>query len=79
MSSSGATGDFTYEINDPGLYRIGGSKRDDALFILWNKGGKLIYAKIDKARADKIARLMDAGQQFEAARYATRPSVTAAL
>ena len=71
-SRSGATGDNTYEIDTPGLYRIGGTKRDNEIFMLWIKNGELVRTTVDQSRASQIAKLMDAGEEFNAARLATK-------
>lgn len=72
-SRSGRTGVHAWEI-DVGLYQRGGTKRDDGLFIVWRKDGQLFRTTVDMARAQAIARLLDEGQDFEAARKATKPT-----
>lgn len=76
-SRSGRTGNKTWHIDDPGLYRIGGTKRDDTCLLLWIKDGNLVRTDIDMPRAKTMARMMDDGVQFEDARRATRKAVQA--
>jgi len=76
MSRSGRTGTYTWEIDEPGLYRVGGTKEDNALLMLWrNKEGQIKCTTIDQERAKAIAQLLDEGEEFEAARQTTRPVV----
>lgn len=72
-SRSGRTGNKTWHIDEPGLYRIGGTKRDDTCLLVWLKNGDLTRTDIDMVRAKVMAKLMDEGADFEAARQATKP------
>lgn len=75
-SRSGRTGNQAWELDSIGLYQLGGTKRDDELFMLWVKEGKLVKTVVDTARAKAIARLLDEGKDFDAARQATKPVTT---
>lgn len=72
-SRSGRTGDKVWHIDEPGLYRIGGTKRDDACLLVWVKDGELVRTDIDMPRAKTLAKLMDEGLDFDAARLASNP------
>ena len=76
-SRSGRTEDHAWEINSTGLYQLGGTKHDNALFVVWVKDGRLVKTTVDMARAQAIARLLDEGKDFEDARQATKPAKVA--
>ncbi len=71
-SRSGKTGDVDIEIDAPGVYEVGGTKRNNGFRVVWVKDGKLAWGHIEKSRAVAIARLMDDGENFEDARLATK-------
>lgn len=76
-SRSGATGDLTWRVTEPGLYRVRLPRRqhdDGGWRLVWiAKGGELKWCHIDDARAQAIVARLDAGEEYEAARRATRP------
>jgi len=76
-SRSGRTEDHAWEIAEEGIYQLGGTKRDNELFIVWSKEGRLVRTTVDMARAQAIARLLDEGKDFETARKATKPTKAA--
>ena len=45
---------------------------DKTYFIIWTKAGELAYTTISEDRAAAIAHRMDAGEQFNDARFATK-------
>ncbi len=77
-SRSGATGDHEWSLTEPGLYECRFPRRrhdDGGMRIVWRaKDGALKWTSTSAERAREIARLMDAGETFAAARLATRPA-----
>jgi len=65
LTRLGRTGDVTWELDELGLYQLGGSKRDDAFFVLIEEDGLLTRCKIRKAVALDLARRLDTGAAFE--------------
>jgi len=73
---------YTYEITREGVYEIQESseRRYKLVFLGWSKGEDhaivskhLVRMDIDSDRAKAIARMMTSGQEFGAARKATKP------
>lgn len=55
-----------------GLYELIRTKKNNEFFILYHYDGGLAKKTIDMARVKAIARLLDAGEDFESARLATK-------
>jgi hypothetical protein len=69
-SRSGQTGTHDYVLVDPGLYQ----DSEGRLILVWQEAsGGLKWCNIADERAKRIARLLDQGEEFEAARLATKP------
>lgn len=74
MSSSGKSGNVTFTITEPGVYQIGGTKGENNFLMLriLNSGAEKLLV-VGEERVNAIAKLMDGGMEFEAARVATIP------
>lgn len=75
-SRSGATGTHSWDLDEPGLYQLGGTKRDDEHLIVYHHKEKngLHRTAVDASRARAIAKMLDQGHNFEDARLATKPA-----
>jgi len=67
LTPLGRTGEVVWEVDEPGLYEIGGSKRDDAFLAVVEEAGALTQRRIREPLVRAVALRLDAGEAFEAA------------
>src|SRR5262249_6826582 len=65
LTPLGRTGDVVWEINEAGLYEIGGSKRDNGYLAIVEENGELVRRAVREPLVRRVAEKMTAGAGFE--------------
>lgn len=65
LTPLGRTGEVVWELDEPGLYEVGGSKHDDAFLAVVEEGGALTQRRIREPLVQRVALRLDAGEVFE--------------
>src|SRR5438128_987664 len=65
LTPLGRTGEVVWEVDEPGLYEIGGSKHDDAFLAVVEEAGVLAHRRIREPLVRRVALRLDAGEVFE--------------
>ena len=65
LTKLGRTGDIVWEVDEAGLYEIGGSKRDNRYLAVLEEAGELVQRVIREPLVRRVAERMTAGEGFE--------------
>jgi hypothetical protein len=65
LTPLGRTGEVVWEVDEPGLYELGGSKRDDAFLAVIEEGDILTERRVREPLVRRVALRLDAGEMFE--------------
>ena len=65
LTPLGRTGEVVWEVDEPGLYELGGTRHEDGFFAVVEDGDSLTQRRIREPLVRAVAVRLDAGAMFE--------------
>jgi hypothetical protein len=65
LTRLGRTGEVVWEVDEAGLYEIGGCKRGNGFLAIVEENGELVQRVVREPLVKRLAQRMDGGEGFE--------------